>query len=98
MIWMINTMRTLYYGLAYAGRWENSAMWKQYGLVEEQYFRISHGRDKNKLEKLSLLLISRGAPHKVRYQSLKFDCKCYITPFIFLFNYIMALLDVILPI
>ena len=31
--------------------------------------------------KWSLLLISWGAPVKVRYQSLKFDCKCYITPF-----------------
>ena len=27
------------------------------------------------------MLISRCAPDKVRYQSLKFVCKCYITPF-----------------
>ena len=45
------------------------------------YFRISLGWDKNKWRKWSLLFISRGAPHKVWYQSLKFDCKCYITPF-----------------
>ena len=45
------------------------------------YFRISLGWDKYKWGKWSLLLISRGAPHKVRYQSLEFDCKCYITPF-----------------
>ena len=44
------------------------------------YFRNSLGRDKNKWGKWSLLLISWCAP-KVRYQSLKFDCKCYITPF-----------------
>ena len=45
------------------------------------YFRISLGRDKNEWGKWSLLLISWCAPDKVRYQSLKFDCKCYITPF-----------------
>ena len=45
------------------------------------YFRISLGRDKYKWEKWSLLLISWCAPDKVRYQSLKFDCKRYITPF-----------------
>ena len=45
------------------------------------YFRISLGRDKNKWGEWSLLLISWCAPDKVRYQSLKFDCKCYITPF-----------------
>ena len=31
-------------------------------------------------------------------ESLKFDCKCYITPFLFLFDYNMALLGVISPI
>ena len=41
------------------------------------------------------LLISWCAPDKVRYQSLKFDCKCNITPLLFLFNYNMALLGVI---
>ena len=46
-----------------------------------EYFRISLGRDKNKWGKWSLLLISWCAPDKVRYQSLKFDCKCYTTPF-----------------
>ena len=34
-----------------------------------KYFRISLARDKNKWGKLSLLLISWGAPVKVRYQS-----------------------------
>ena len=38
--------------------------------------------DKNKWGKLSLLL-TWCAPDKVQYQSLKFDCKCYITPFFF---------------
>ena len=46
-----------------------------------KYFRISLGRDKNKWGKWSFLLISWCALDKVRYQSLKFDCKCYITPF-----------------
>ena len=35
------------------------------------YFRISLGRNKSKLGKWSLLLISWYAPDKVRYQSLK---------------------------
>ena len=41
--------------------------------------------------------VSCCAPDKVRYQSLKFDCKCYITPLLFLFNYNIALLGVIYP-
>ena len=64
------------------------------------YFRISLARDKNKWGKLSLLLISRCAPFKVRYQRLNFDCKCYyITPaLLFCFNYNVALLGAIFPI
>ena len=46
-----------------------------------EYIRISLGRDKNKWGKWNLLLISWCAPDKVWYQSLKFDCKSYITPF-----------------
>ena len=45
------------------------------------YFRISLGWDKNKWGKWSLLLISWSA----RYQSLKFDCKCYYPLLFFLF-------------
>ena len=53
----------------------------QWFILKIIYFRISLGRDK--WGKWSLLLISRGAPHTLRYQSLKFDCKCYITPFFY---------------
>ena len=45
------------------------------------------------------LSISWCAPDKVRYQSLKFDCKGLVLyyPLLFLFNYNMALLGVISP-
>ena len=47
---------------------------------ESNTVAFSLARDK-KWGKLSLLLISRGAPvKKVRYHSLKFDCMCFITP------------------
>ena len=62
--------------------------------IKDNYFRISHGRDKNKWGKWSLLLISWCVPDKIQYPSLKFNCKCYITPLFFLFNYNMALLHV----
>ena len=56
-------------------------------------------RDKNNWGQLSLLLIlSWGAPVKVRYQSLKYDCKCYIYPLLFLPNYNIAMLGVISPV
>ena len=42
--------------------------------------RISLRRDKNKWGKWCLLLLISWCAHdKVPYQSLKFDCKCYIT-------------------
>ena len=59
------------------GRYCLSPKWYRHTL----FFRLQR-KDKKKCEKCSLLLISQAAPVKGRYQSLKFDCKCYVTPFI----------------